>query len=492
MIERQVRGCPPGRKGQAVARASRVLLAAFALTGCGDGALITLGQVAVVRPIVDAAAGADTSIILPCPQCQTCEAGKRTTVSGTIFDPAGKVPLYNVIVYVPSRATLDPIQEGVTCDRCAGTAVAPLAVTLTDAAGKFQLVDTPTGQRVRIVIQIGKWRREVEIPEVVPCQDNVITDRDLTRLPRHSAEGHLPRIALTTGHSDALECLLRKIGIDDREFTTDAGAGRVHMFVGCDGGKGFGANRFTPALGGAMFADASALWSDPAKLMNYDMLVLSCEGSQCEGQKPDPYTENIKRYADAGGRLFLDHLHFYWLLHGPPPWPMTADYIGPNGDDLPSPFTAKVDSSFPKGAAFAEWLVQTGASSAFGNITIRGAQFSVRSAYPPETQRWIYTDQNPTDPSNQAVEYMTMNTPVEVATSNPESQCGRAVYTDLHVVIPAADAGAIMDVSRAEMPFPSGCVAADLTPQEKALEFMLFDLSSCVQEEKEQPKPPIR
>ncbi len=47
---------------------------------------------------------------------QTCTGTATTRVSGTIRDPAGKVPLYNVTVYVPNAA-LDPIPEGASCDR---------------------------------------------------------------------------------------------------------------------------------------------------------------------------------------------------------------------------------------------------------------------------------------------------------------------------------------------------------------------------------------
>jgi hypothetical protein len=417
-----------------------------------------------------------------------CANGTATTVSGTVYDPAGDLPLYNVVVYVPSKA-LDPVPEGVSCGRCDATASGgPIAAALSDASGNFVLNDVPAGANIPLVIQIGKWRRQVTIPNVTACTNTALTDPNLTRLPRNQSEGNIPQIAVTTGHSDALECLLRKIGIDEQEFSTDTGPGRVHMFVGCpNGSSGTGASMLSAALGGAAFPNATTLWSDMTKLMKYDMLVLSCEGTNsgaCKDEK-DANLPNIKAYADAGGKLFLDHMHFYWLNHNDDAWQSSADYVGV-GTDLPATFGVKIDSSFPKGNAFADWLVTVKGSTTRGALTLLAGQFSVRQTFPPATQRWIYTDTNPGDSSGMGVEYMTMNTPVELAATTPDQQCGRVVYTDVHV-----EGGGSPDTSNAATPFPAGCVPnAALTAQEKALAFMLFDLSSCVIPETKTPEPP--
>jgi hypothetical protein len=59
--------------------------------------------------------------------------------------------------------------------------------------------------------------------------------------------------------------------------------------------------------------------------------------------------------------------------------------------------------------------------------------------------------------------------------------CGRFIYTGLHVdsADTSTHASDLDDTVKA-YPFPSCCAQGDLSPQEKAIEFMLFDLSSCL------------
>jgi hypothetical protein len=434
-------------------------------------------------------------------QCQvaTCTGTATTSLSGKVYDPAGKVPLYNVTVYIPNAA-LDAIPEGVSCDKCSAQVSGhPVAAGLTDATGAFHLTSVPSGTNIPLVMQVGKWRRQVAIPTVTSCVDNKITDVNLTRLPRTQAEGHIPKIAVTTGGSDAIECFLREVGVADSEFTTDAGAGRVNLYVGGDStGAGAGADRFSPALGGAVLPAATTLWSNVNKLLGYDILMHSCEGSQYADAKK-PYINNIKRYADSGGRLFNSHLHYYWLRMGPTPWPTTATYSKPM-DDLPNPVTAIIDTTFPKGAALGQWLVSTGATTTAGSIQLVDSQHSVDSTTPPISQQWVYVPAVPAIPAtpttmavpgvDKSVQYMTINTPVEATADN---QCGRVVVTDIHVKSAPPPAGGSKDDSGpgTAKAFPLACKATGLSGQAKAMEFLFFDLSACIQPDTTTPEPPV-
>jgi hypothetical protein len=145
------------------------------------------------------------------------------------------------------------------------------------------------------------------------------------------------------------------------------------------------------------------------------------------------------------------------------------------------PLTATINETFPKGAALAKWLVNVGASTVQGQMTVNFPRDNLQAVNPAVAREWITVDSPEYPQSPKAVQYMSFNTPIGV----PEEQvCGRAVYTDLHV-------SAIDDDSTAQsLPYPTGCEERDLSAQEKAVAFMLFDLSACVQNDEKPPQVP--
>lgn len=405
-------------------------------------------------------------------QCKvaSCGGGASTTVSGTVYDPAGNVPLYNVIVSVPN-APVTKFIDGVTCDRC-GTTVSgsPVTTALTGPDGKFVLKDVPSGANIPLVIQIGKWRRQVTLPNVTSCVDNPITDKNVTRLPRNQQEGELPHIAMVTGGCDHMECLLKNIGIDTAEFTAPTGTGRVHMYVGQAAPSNLEPR---PATLSTPTPAATTLWSDAAKMKAYDLIVDGCECTEIPSEKPQSTVDNHVAYVNAGGRLFTADYQYYWMApqltnNGvSSPWSGTANFqIGPVS---PSPDQATVDTSFPKGQAFADWLFNVGATPSKGTLPLQQAFYRASSTTAPST-RWLYGP-------NKLFHY-TFNAPV----GQPEDQqCGKVVFSDFHVVGGAGQ----------NPVFPGECSSLpNGGPEQRALEFMLFDLSSCIQKDTEVPKPP--
>jgi hypothetical protein len=445
-------------------------------TGGGAGTHINIGGFGGSGPsgggCVNLQCGQDNCTRGACTQTP-CPNGGKTTVSGVVYDPAGKTPLYNVVVYVPNEPLAD-IATGASCDTCASPySGRPIAAALTDSAGRFSVEHVPVGDNIPLVIQIGKWRRAVTIPSVAACADTPV-DAALTHLPRNKSEGHIPRIAIANGGSDALNCLLRKIGVDTAEFSPETGAGRVNQYAGL--------NAPTTNVDGSTVTSTATLWSSAGTMKAYDIMLMSCEGNDNSGAgaASTAMRQAVKDFADAGGRVFGSHWHNAWVFEGPAPWPTVAKHAsGAHGFD--ADITVPIVTSFPKGQAFAEWMVNVGGSTSFGQLVIHGAEHSV-DATNAGAQSWIAgTDSQNGKPM---VQYFSFSTPVEVA---PEQQCGRVVMSDLHV---SASAAAGMPSDSGKQPFPSGCVTTELTPQEKALEFMLFDLSSCVMPDDKPPSTP--
>src|SRR5204863_8880719 len=135
--------------------------------------------------------------------------------------------------------------------------------------------------------------------------------------------------------------------------------------------------------------------------------------------------------------------------------------------------TGLVDQSFPKGAALADWLMKVAASTVLGELPIHEPQHTLTTVDPMLAKQWITGK----SPDTGSVKYFTFNTPVGVA---DDQQCGRVVFSDIHV----------SSGDQTGTDFPNGCQTTDLSPQEKALLFMLFDLSACLIPDDEPPTSP--
>jgi hypothetical protein len=525
-----------------------------------------------------------------CTRQTTCTVG-TTTLTGRVLAPTNAAagygnpdPIPGALVYVPN-GTVQPFPDGgVTCDRCTSTVSGSPLISTTSSidAGYFTLENVPCDNgadiNLPVVIQLGKWRRQITVPRVNCCTQNTLT-AEQTRLPRRQAEGHpndnIPLIAIATGNADAIECVLPKIGVDFSQYSLPSGNGRVRFY------RENGAHFSGP--GGADAPPAgSNLFNSLTELKKYDMVILDCEGG--ENLKTTTQRSNLEKYANSGGRVFSSHFGYTWLFpqatnNGnnvtvPTSFTSTADWNVDQGDQ--GSLEAKIDVSFPKGRTFADWVQSVGAQGpsstpAAPTIIVDEVRWDIDAVLPP-AQRWVYrteTTCTPADCDNDLgyncgrnlpdgcggtmrcstnnssrcqnsglnsqcggnngpgrcslplstcvpttcvglgfqcgqfsdgcggtlscgtcgtgqacgaggaagrcapipqypLEY-TFNTPLDAGVGE---QCGRVLFSDFHVfdAWPASDST-----------WPDHCPAGPMSPQEKVFEYLIFDLSSCIQ-----------
>jgi hypothetical protein len=455
--------------------------------------------------------GSDATSPPPSPRCnlpglwcyQTTNC--TTSLSGTVYDPAGKNPLYNVVVYVPSDPSkpLPTILPGTnSCSACAAQIGDYMAVGVTDAKGHFTMTGVPATTNVPIVIQIGKWRREVLLAKIAACTDNKVADKSL-RLPKSRKEGDMPQMGLLTGGCDDLGCFMKGIGIDDSEFSAPRAGGRLDIYQGNSSSAGIGGSS-GPGLtsGGAgncsIAADAGAacpLWSTRQALEYYDLVFLACECDEHNETKPPSAMTAMHDWLNEGGKVLATHYNYTWFMNGPADFQGVATWLGASVTPVNGPFAIDNSPMYPKGQVLQDWLNNLGAASG-GAIALNPADVRTSvSAVNPPTTRWIYDTSTVVDADGGSrtgdTKYLSFLTPVGgIAGARPDggscdaggtcgpTYCGKAVFTDIHTS--GAPSGDV----------PGACSGADLTPQQKALEFMLFDLAACVAPENRLPPAP--
>jgi hypothetical protein len=316
---------------------------------------------------------------------------------------------------------------------------------------------------------------------------------------------------MVTGASDSFECTLRKIGIDPTEFTNPTGGGRVQFYLGSD--KNGSTTRYGQKIDASTPMQSVLFGNDvngQPVINGYDMTILACQGAAPSESTADLTT--LRNYAAAGGRVFTTHYSYSWLNKNDANtaqvgladnWSEVAKWHVDEGDRAASA-VGKIDLvSNPKGAAFQSWLEAVNAStpgSGTTNVIVVDHETDGISSVAGQTQQWLYrdgTDNKKCKAGGQTCTsntdcggtdtcagndytgleiplHFTYNTPVnrveDLTTTPPTLQCGRVLFSDFHV----------QDAHEYDKIFPAQCDSNPMNAQEKLLEYMVFDLGSCV------------
>ncbi len=479
--------------------------------------------------------------------CDVCEGlpdcdgqAQTTTLTGRVITPgrsddnvANQVGVPNAFVYILTNnnpddlpAYVDGIPEGETaCDRCEGQDLGPLlAGTATDALGNFTLEgNIPVGVEFLLVVKAGRFRRAVPVtlPETAACATTELDPLE-TRLARSMTDGlgvNIPRVAISTGDIDAMECVFEKMGIDHSEFGVggDATAPERVQLYGTDGAEMPEGN-----------PDQDVLQDDLARVLTYDMLVFGCQGGGYLNPPEQGARDNVREYVNRGGRMFASHWSYQWICsNGDTPYsaddpiatglapsavfpgctgatpPQEAEGLGLVSTGRPDANPAKIDD-------FAAWLVNEGAATMNADggyeFNILQPRDLVETVNAP-SEEFVYREYEEqsggmmggmmgggtggmagdVDPTPAelitSVQQYAFNTPFG---SPEEDSCGRVAYSGFHVSASEDVMNGGSNSPFANSVFPEHCVG-DLTPQEKILLFMLFDLGACVGDP---PAPP--
>jgi hypothetical protein len=308
---------------------------------------------------------------------------------------------------------------------------------------------------------------------------------------------NIPLLAISTGAADGLECVLRKIGIIDAEFTNPSDSGRVRFYKDSTnstaGGTGPGATVSPPS--GSTTPKATQLYDTSTstaipEMNNYDAVIFACRGGATNKDDTKRSLTNVLDYANSGGRVFATHYSYVWLDPGSvkttPSQTMwtsaatwTPDSTSAAWNAAGSSTTGLVNTTV-NGGTFAKWLAAPGvAATAAGStvaaplVTIFDPRNDADIPVGSGTEEWI---QQNGGGSSAPLLHMAFNTPVAATT-----QCGRVIYSDFHISVGASTKGTT---------FPNECAGGAMTAQEKILAYMIFDLTQCITPVTPPPPPP--
>lgn len=408
--------------------------------------------------------------------------GCVTQVSGTVLAPNGVDPIPGALIYV-TREQAPALPSEVRCEPCGqpGTEqLELLAQTQSGASGAFTLTLTEDtiADTTALYIQKGRWRRRVEMVRPAACQ-RVTLDPRATRLPRDRSEGEIPSIAVGVGDYDAIECVLRHLGLAPREFSAPSGTGAVHLYDN------------TALRGGAPDPSATllGLLLAPARLRRYPMLLINCtDESQLALLDTPAVRANLLDYVAAGGRLYLSDWAYNLLAQQP----RFADFVcfddGGASCLAPPVFQAAARGLATSFTAQVPDNLSIEQAAVLGLSTFLGQpQISLDPAALPISMPlngWALLREAGYDARYPALTWLrgrasgaqrplTVSFDYPSPVLNASGACGRVLYTSPHTRERPPLPGP------SERSFPGYCQSG-VTPQERTLEYLIFEVSACI------------
>jgi hypothetical protein len=445
--------------------------------------------------------------------CSLSGSGTSTTiVNGTVYDPGVNVPLPNVNVYQASGALI-ALPDGVACDTCASVLSPFTFATVSSTTGAFSLPVTPTAGSANIVFQTGRWRREITVTGITsgttnyigtsavasttatagacPCVGNCSAAQSAacqTRLPQtQDATDNIPLIALSTGNKEPFECDLAKFMGGTSEINIPSAGTRIQLFH--DSG------------GESTAPDSEAnLWHTQADLNKYTAIILPCSSTSGELATTLTAAEAgyFLTYAEAGGKLFVDHDSVLQMLQVNPPasaaFNGTSTWLGGGNSNTPNLTQGRVEGTTATHTAFVNWLTDVGAYAggylATPDPRERAVQANVAepSGSAPGFE-WLRgcegcSSTTWTGTGDFSLTYSFTVGAAGIVPTGSASECGAVIYNGMHV-----------DTARASGSwpgtFPGECsLTAPVSPNEMAFEYLIFALTGCAVGSTPPPPPP--
>lgn len=353
-------------------------------------------------------------------------------ITGKVLAPEGTIPISGALVYVTASFPA-PIPDTVYCDRC--VEITPTTdYTFSKADGTFDLGVHATGP-MYLVVQKGQFRRIRAINVMTGMQP---ADASLTTLPgrtNQAAGDSIPKMAVRVGQWDSIENSLQKLGIAPDAFDKFQYA--------------FPPNANDP------FSPDKLLNDYDNTLSKYHIVFVPCSGSSgttCNDGTTGSATvkSNLQKFVEAGGRLYVTDYSYDFVRQ---PWPEYIDWKDQTSAIGSACLTGAYDSPAQNvDPGLEAWMTAQGMG-----------QFSV-------VQSWTAIDQIHTVATTDLDNKPVMVTPkvwvwadtgqgVHPSTVSFERSCGRVLFSTYHT---------------------EGAGGATLLPQEKALLYILLEVSVCL------------